>query len=786
MGRRERPIDVGAGPVAAFAAELRHLRKRAGNPTYRQLSERTHYAPSVLSAAARGARLPTWPVAHAFVQACGGEVQGWRERWRNVCDAVHPPLVGMPPAGTDQGWADGQARRPVPRQLPRAVAQFTGRAVELARLTRILDRAAEPATPLAISAVGGMGGIGKTCLAVHWAHAHATRYPDGQLFVNLRGFDASASPLPAQDALNGFLIALGVDPTAIPAGLEARGALYRSLVADKRMLVVLDNAADTDQVAALLPGGMQCAVLITSRLRLDGLVTAHGAVPLELDALPHEEAEQLLARRLGSERLATEPAAAAELLAYCAGLPLAVSILAARAAAHPDFPLTVLADELRDHVSRLDALDGGDAASSFRAVLSWSHRALGDEAARMFTLLALAPGPEIGLAAAASLAALPQPRARALLRDLEAAHLLAQPQPGRYRMHDLIRLYATEQAHNALSSSACRAAQRRVAHFYLHTAHHAGLHLYPQRPPLALGEPATGCHPLRPGNPGEALAWMDSEYPNLQALHHHAVERDRHELVWQLAWTLGTYRVRRGLVHGHLAAWRAALAAAAHLGEDPERATITHRSYGAACVRAGDQAEGLDHLTRALTLAEQADDPLNQAHAHFLLALACSARGDDEQALKHALGALHLFQSLDDPVWHVQALNAAADYAARSGHHEQALAHGRAALALAHSQHQPDGEADALANLGYLAQRTGETAQSLTHYRRALTLYRHLGNANFEASALEQLGHTYTALGQHGQARHAWHEALRIYREQHRLTDANRIEQHTALLHPGT
>ncbi|MEV4581475.1 BTAD domain-containing putative transcriptional regulator [Nonomuraea jabiensis] len=267
---------------------------------------------------------------------------------------------------------------PVPRQLPPPPPSFAGRSRELAALDRIM---AAPGDKVVISAIGGTGGVGKTWLALHWAHGNLPRFPDGQLYVNLRGFDPSDAPMPPETAVHGFLDALGVDAAAVPVGLEAQAALYRSLVAGKRMLIVLDNARDTDQVTPLLPGSPSCAVLVTSRRQLPGLITGHGARPIPLDTFDPDEARQAITRLLGEERVRAEPDAVADLLDRCGGLPLALGIVAARARMHPGFPLAVLAGQLREDSSRLDLLDAGEQTASLRAVFSWSYRALTPPAA---------------------------------------------------------------------------------------------------------------------------------------------------------------------------------------------------------------------------------------------------------------------------------------------------------------------------------------------------------------------------------------------------------------------
>jgi hypothetical protein len=271
--------------------------------------------------------------------------------------------------------------------------------------------------------------VGKTALAVHFAHQAAGDFPDGQLYVNLRGFDPAGPPMTPGEAIRIFLDALGVPAAQLPASLDAQTGLYRSLLAGRRMLVLLDNARGVGQVRPLLPASPGCLVLVTSRSQLTGLAAAEGARPMALDLLTGGEAHELLAARLGDERLAAEPAAVQELIGLCARLPLALAIAAARAASQPALPLAALAAKLRDAGGRLDALDVGDTAASVRAVFSWSYQQLDAAAARMFQLLGLHPGPGIGVPAAASLAALPPRQARAVLAGLTRAHLLAEPAP---------------------------------------------------------------------------------------------------------------------------------------------------------------------------------------------------------------------------------------------------------------------------------------------------------------------------------------------------------------------
>jgi tetratricopeptide (TPR) repeat protein len=677
-------------------------------------------------------------------------------------------------AHTVHGGVHVHSARPdpvTPRQLPGASRLFTGRADELATLTLALNNAAAQSVTMVISAIGGAGGIGKTWLALHWAHQHADRFPDGQLFVNLRGFDPTGEPMPPAAAVRGFLDALGVDPAAIPVDLEAQAGLYRSLVAGKRMLIVLDNARDAAHAAPLLPGGPTCTVLVTSRHQLGGLVTGHGALLLDLDMLPESEARELVVRHLGPARLAAEPDAVVELLAFCGGLPLALGILAARATTHPTFPLAVLAEELREASVRLDALNAGDSNANLRTVLSWSYHALNAEAAAVFGLLGLAPGPDIGLPAAACLTALPIARARVILRELENAHLVQQYVPGRYRMHDLIHLYAAEQADRDLPTGSRTAALQRLVDFYLHTAHIGERLLNPNRPPIQIGRPATGCVPQPLTDVAVALGWFDTEHPCLLANQQAAVGQGWHTAVWQLAWTLDTFHFRQGHLHNEVACWRAGLTAAERLG-DPVVQPLAYRLLGHAYLRAGRHTEALDHLEQAVILAEH-----SQARAHYNLASAWAQQGDDQQALTHATHALHLYQTLDNPVWEAEALNAVAWYHARLDHHDEARTLCEQALTLHRLHRHHDAEADTLDSLGYIAHHTGHHIQALDYYHQALTLFRDLGNAYQVASTLEDLGKAHAALGQHTHARRTWQQALDLYHAQHRTTDADRIQQ---------
>jgi DNA-binding SARP family transcriptional activator/tetratricopeptide (TPR) repeat protein len=694
-----------------------------------------------------------------------------RELYQRILRA-DPALAAPAPAVAVPGAAAAvPAPAVVPRQLPAPPGFFTGRAAELDRLEAMLGQRAEPAGPVVISAIGGTGGIGKTWLALHWAHRHRSRFPDGQLWVNLRGFDPAGAPVPAGAAVRGLLDALGVDPAAVPADPDAQAGLYRSLMAGKRMLVVLDNARDSGQVIPLLPGSSGCMVLVTSRRRLTGLVTGHGARSLDLDVLPGDEARELLARYLGDQRLTAEPDAVAGLVACCAGLPLAISVVAARATARPGFPLAVLAAELREAATRLDALETGDLTASVRAALSCSYQALDPQRAAVFGLLGLAPGPDISLSAAASLAMLPLGQARVVLRELESASLVQEHAPGRYRMHDLIRLYAAEQASRDQPAGSRTAALRRVTDFSLRTAGDTSQLLTPVRRTPGPGRPDAGGTPRPPADEAEAMAWFAAEHSCLLATQQLALAQGWHRQAWELALALNTFHRRSGRFRDWIETWQAGLAAAGHLDRPAaERAARGH--LGFACAHAGRHAEALQHLSLALALAERAGDLTRQAHLHTFLSVAWSMREDHRQALSHATSARSLFQELGDRVWEADALSSEGTSQARLGQLSEARASCEAALAL-HQQHRfREGEARTLASLGYIAHCEGRYAQALDHYAQALVLHRDLGSTYRQPDMQAGLAAAHAARGEHDQARRAWQQALELCQAQHRAPEA--------------
>jgi DNA-binding SARP family transcriptional activator/Tfp pilus assembly protein PilF len=678
------------------------------------------------------------------------------------------------PAST--GPASTGPAPPRPAMLPAAVPGFTGRARELEALSMMLARPGHPGpggTPVVITAIGGTAGVGKTALALHWARQAAARFPDGQLYVNLRGFGPSADPLPPAEALREFLDALHVPAAQIPADLEARQALYRSLLAEQRVLILLDNARDPAQVRPLLPATPGALVLITSRSELTGLIAADGARPLSLDVLTDTEAHQLIAGRIGAARVAAEPAAAYELIALCARLPLALAITAARAAAQPAFPLAALAAELRDARGRLDALSTGEDATDVRAVLSWSYQNLPAPAAHLFRLLAVHPGPDITAPAAASLAAVTLPEARSLLRELTRCHLLAEPAPGRYACHDLLRAYALELASAEDTESERHAALGRTLDHYLHTAHCAAMLLNAHRGPISPPLARPGTVPESLDGHGQALAWFTAEHHVLLAVISQAAKAGFDVHAWQLPWAMADYFSWQGHWHDLVIAQHSALAAAQRLGDTVAQADV-HRAIGQARfgLRSWDDARA--HLSRALGLYGDLGDRAGQARTHIALGHVLDRMGRYREALGHARQALSLFEEASLRAGQARALNNMGWYHARLGDYREALVRSRQALGLQREVGDRCGEARTWDSLGYAHHHLGHYTKAARCYQQAIGLFVDLGDRHSQAETLTHLGDMRRAASSPQAAIETWRQALDILEALHH-PDADQV-----------
>lgn len=663
-------------------------------------------------------------------------------------------------------FANGRAARPVPRQLPVPPASFTGRAGELRQLT---EAANGSASVVPIVVIDGPGGVGKTWLALHWAHQQLDQFPDGQLYVNLQGFAPSDEPTSPSAALRRFLDALGAEPSPLHTDVDTMAGRYRSLMAGRRLLVVLDNAADAEQLVPLLPASPGCMVLVTSRTRLVGLVATYGATALHLDVLSTRDARELLAHRIGPDRTAAEVTAVDELLTWCGGLPLALGVVAARATVRPRQPLAGLAAELRE--APLDALDALDMTANVRAVLSWSTRGLDADTGRVFRLLAVAPGPDIGLAAASALTALPEARTRAVLRALENANLLQRDAQDRYRMHDLIRLFGAE---TAADDTSVPAALRALVEFLLHTAYEADRVCYPYRLPVDVGPSTVDTMTLF--DRVAAQQWFITEHTNLLAAQQLAADHGWHQLAWQFAWVLVPFQRRRGQVRDRLTVWGVALMSAEHLGDDVAL-THAHRAVGQAYTYLGDHAAARSHLEVALDIAERIDDRDARAEAHLAWAWSWVWQGDDRKALPHAAQALHMHLATEHPLGGASDFNMVGWLQGRLGDFRQGRVNCEMALALHRKQRNGEGEAEALGSLGFLAHHEGCHDDAIDYYEQALDVCREMGHVQGIAELLGRLGEVYADTGRTEQAREHWQRSLELYEGQHNTANIGRVRQ---------
>ncbi|HEY4024293.1 MAG TPA: BTAD domain-containing putative transcriptional regulator [Pseudonocardiaceae bacterium] len=655
----------------------------------------------------------------------------------------------------------------VPRHLPRAPTNFVGRAGELATLSALADQSAGTTDTAVICAIDGTAGCGKTALAVHWAHRAAGRFPDGQLYLDLRGFSPSGPPVTPEDAVRGFLHALDVPPERVPAGLDAQTALYRSRLVGRRMLIVLDNARSAEHVRPLLPGTPSCMVVVTSRGQLAGLIVTEGAERLCLDVLGTVAARELLSARLGAQRIAREPDPVTELIGLCARLPLALCVVAARAAAYPDATLATAAAELRHPPTRLDTLDAGSVTASVRAVFSWSYRELTDPAARMFRLLSAHPGPDISTEAAASLIGGTRAEARQALTELTGAHLLTEHSPHRYTSHDLLRVYATERAVAQDGAQQRRAAICRLLDHYLHTAHAAEGLLNPQWERTALGPPPAGVTPERLADADSALSWFEAERTVLLAASNHAAACGFDTHAWQLPWACKTFLDRRGYWHETVAVLRPALACAKRLDDRAAQGNIL-RCLGNACAQAGYHDEAGTHLEAGLGLYRALGDKDGEISIRLNLSQACERRDQYGEALSHAEHALGLATEMGSQLGSAKALNAIGWCHTMLGNHQAAVTYCQQAIELCHEVGHQVHEAAAWHSLGCARHRLGQYTLAVEAYQRALALHHDLGDSWYRAYVLADLGETHHANGDPEAAREAWQEALHI------LDDLNR------------
>jgi tetratricopeptide (TPR) repeat protein len=693
-----------------------------------------------------------------------------------------------------------------PSQLPGDVRGFVNRHAELATLTAIVEDQHDDALTAAVTVITGTAGVGKTSLALHWAHGIRDQFPDGQLYVNLRGYDPGQPAVP-DEVLDRFLRDLGVPGSAIPNHVDERASLYRSLLATRRMLIVLDNAAAVGQIRPLLPGTAGCLVLVTSRSRLSGLVARDGAYRLGLDILLEDDAVALLGRVTARYRGHDQHHELVELARLCARLPLALRIAAERAASRPMMRLDELIADLRDESALWDALtaEGDDDADAVRTVFAWSYRALPEPAAWLFRLLGLHPGNEFGLAAAAALAGVSTAQARQQLDVLTGAHLVEQPAPGRYEFHDLLRAYAVDQVRHLESSETHAEVHERILGWYLHTAAAAAARIT-AFDRYELTEPASSdVAPLRFDSHETALRWYQTESGNLVAATRAATEAGLHSIAWRLAAVLRGIYIHQNAFDDWLATSTIGVDSAERDGDRRGQAEALE-SLGRAYFQARrlDEAEaghraalairqsigdrfgeavslntlGLIGLRRrrledARSFFEQAGlifgafgDRRWEALIRSNLAEALCEVQQPRAAVEILVDALAVFRELGDRASEGNALFHLSWAHRELGDLVAARAHIDEALQIAEDEQNQVWQAHWLVELGAVQRAAGQPADALVSDQRAAVIQRQLGDRSREAYALDGADLAYEQMGRLDDATDFYRTAAATHRDQ--------------------
>ncbi|GAA1972818.1 tetratricopeptide repeat protein [Amycolatopsis minnesotensis] len=652
-----------------------------------------------------------------------------------------------------------QGETPVPAQLPGDIAGFIGRDAVLGQLDSVLaDVSARRRGAVAVVAIAGSPGIGKTTVAIHWAHRVRDRFPDGQLHVNLRGY-AKALPMRPVEALTRFLAALGVPPHRVPAEEDEAAGLFRSLLADRRMLVLLDNASTAEQVRPLLPGGAGNLVLVTSRDRLGGLVATEGARSVVLDVLEPGDSRSLLEDLVGAERVDAEPGAAGELAAACAHLPLALRIAGANLAAG----LTGIGRYVRAMRSngrlRELAIDGDTAV---RAAFDLSYDRLGATARHLFRLLGLVPGPDFTVPAAAALLGSDEATARVLVGRLATAHLVqrtSDDSDDRYQFHDLLREYAV-----SLAEGGDVAALDGLYRYYLRAAGAAARTVYP----AAARVPGTPSECEPDGAPGltaaESIAWLDAERSNLCAAACAAAGHGLHHYAWLIADSVRDYFEARGFNVDGLALASAALAAARERGNPEAEAAACHL-LGLLYYNVSDYRRSFEMHTSALARYRGGGDRFGEATALHCLGRVFSHLGKPVEQVRHHELALELNRELGDTRGEAESLNYLGVALLAAGNQRGAGRYAERALALSRRIDDRELQAKALHNLGVIHREAGMPAEAMSCFAECGPLFTALGDRHGEAGTAVCLAETLCDAGRYAEADEHARFAVRLGRE---------------------
>lgn len=646
----------------------------------------------------------------------------------------------------------------VPAQLRRDIPDFTGRTAESSELVGLLGDRTPP-----ICAIDGIAGVGKTALVMHLAHRLADRFPDGQLYADLRGFTSDQPPLSPGDVLGQFLRALGVVPLRIPTEVDEQAALYRSTLTGRRVLVVLDNAVSPDQVRPLLPGTAGSLTLVTSRRSLGGLCVRDGAHRIVLGTLSPGEAAGLITRIVGERRVRAHPDAVAELAALCGHLPLALRIATQQLAIDPTLTLADLVAELAEERSRLDVLvTEGDDSSTVRAAFSWSYQALDPDTARAFRLLGLHATAEFGLPVAAALLGIDPGPTRKLLARLTSGHLLTENGRGRYQYHDLMRAYAAELADIEDTEAERDAARRRALTWYLRTADAAGTALVPYRQRPDLGVAATEYEPVSFESSELALEWYEVERINLVAAQRQAIDLGETAVGWQLPVTMWDFCYLRSRWTDWIETHELGLVAARADGDRVGEAGVL-TSLGHAYLEVNRLADARTTAEQALRVWRDIGHRWGEGMALHIIASVHKSAGHATEAIEGYLRALAVHTEIDNR-WGIGWSMAALGTTYRSvGEFDKALHSLLRATAIWREIGDPYGEGFALNDLGDTYLELDRFAEAVDHYQQAANLNREVGNQWSEAMALTGLGNAMLAMGKPDAATESWQAALTIF-----------------------
>jgi tetratricopeptide (TPR) repeat protein/transcriptional regulator with XRE-family HTH domain len=786
---------VAEQPDGDFAELLRQLRAKAGL-TQEELAEAAGLSPRSVSDLERGIHRTAHKDTALLLAGALGLGEPERELFVAAARGYGPAAEVL--AAVREAVA-GAAAAAATKTLPRDTVSFTGRQAELARVLGAIDSLAADGGAAGIHAIDGMAGVGKTAFAVHAAHQLAPSFPGGQFFLPLHAHTPGQRPVDPADALASLLLIAGVAAQRIPPGLEARAARWRDQVAGKKILLLLDDAAGHEQVRPLLPGTAGSLVLVTSRRRLTAL---QDAAVISLDTLPPGDAAALLARLAARPGLRAGDAAAGEITRLCGYLPLAIGMLASQLRHHPAWTTGQLAADLAAACDRLELMQAENLSAAAAFGLSYTDLTPGQQ--RLFRRLGLVPGPGIDAYAAAALGETSLDQARRHLAGLYDQHLLAEPAPGRYQLHDLLREHARALA-AADDPAESDAAIGRLLDYYLHTADAAGRHFvtcaiaYRRPPPGPRPAHAPDLSALR-----QAGAWLEAERANLHAAADYAASRAYFPHALAIPAAMSGFLAARGhwdqsaALHqtalaaarragdrlgeadtlGGLGVWQretgdypAAAASLAQapaiygdLGDGPGQAYALNE-LGALHVLTGDYPAAAASHQQALALARSASDPLAEAATLNDLGLAQLTAGDYPAAAASLQRALALFRDVGDQHGQAYALNCLGVVQQETGDYPAAAASQQQALALSRDLGYHHGQAYALNDLGVVQRETGDYPAAAASHRQALALFRDLGNVLGQAEALNRLGELATRTSATGQARERHTQALAIAQE---------------------